>query len=140
MRTGLDIFTSGQQSGYMAEKSEANQGWTFPAGDELSELGYNHMFADMFDALDHGREPKETFYDGYLVNAVMDAAYASVKSKQWEPVRLETWRGKEHLASDTILTSYDDQHWLIKEETTHYGAQKLILKEKATGRIFERIL
>ena len=140
MRTGLDIFTSGQQPGYMAEKSESNQGWTFPAGDELSELGYNHMFADMFDALDHGREPKETFYDGYLVNAVMDAAYASVKSKQWEPVRLETWRGKEHLASDTILTSYDDQHWLIKEETTHYGAQKLILKEKATGRIFERIL
>ena len=140
LRTGLEVFTSGKGTGYMAEKTETNQGWTFPAGDELNELGYNHMFTDMFDSLDQQKPPKETFYDGYIVNAIMDAAYLSVKSKQWEPVLLAEWRGRENTEQENLLTSYDDEHWLIKEELTHYGTQKLILKEKATGRIFERLL
>ncbi len=49
-------------------------------GDELNELGYNHMFMDMFFSLEEGREPKETFYDGYVVNSILDAAYLSAKS------------------------------------------------------------
>lgn len=140
MRTGLEVFTSGKGTGYMAEKAETDQGWTFPAGDELNELGYNHMFTDMFDALDQNRAPKETFYDGYVVNAIMDAAYLSVKSKQWEPVVLNVWRGAEQQEETSVLTSYDQDHWLVKEEVTHYGAKKLILKEKVSGRIFERLL
>lgn len=140
LRTGLEVFTSGKASGYLAEKSESNQGWTFPAGDELNELGYNHMFADMFDAIEQGRAPKETFYDGYVVNAIMDAAYLSVQSKKWEPIQIEPWRGSLNFAVTDVLVSFDEDHWLIKEETTHYGARKLILKDKATGRIFERIL
>jgi len=140
LRTGLEVFTSGKGTGYMAEKAETNQGWTFPAGDELNELGYNHMFTDMFDSLDQEKPPKETFYDGYVVNAIMDAAYLSVRSKQWEPVILEDWRGRAYTPQEDLLTSYDEDHWLIKEEMTHYGTQKLILKEKATGRIFERLL
>lgn len=140
LRTGLEVFTSGKASGYLAEKSESNQGWTFPAGDELNELGYNHMFADMFDAIEQGRAPKETFYDGYVVNAIMDAAYLSVQSKKWEPIQIEPWRGSLNIAVTDVLVSFDEDHWLIKEETTHYGARKLILKDKATGRIFERIL
>ena len=140
LRTGLEVFTSGKASGYLAEKSESNQGWTFPAGDELNELGYNHMFADMFDAIEQGRVPKETFYDGYVVNAIMDAAYLSVQSKKWEPIQIEPWRGSLNIAVTDVLVSFDEDHWLIKEETTHYGARKLILKDKATGRIFERIL
>jgi hypothetical protein len=70
----------------------------------------------------------------------MDAAYLSVKSKQWEPVILDVWRGTEEPPATTVLTSYDQDHWLVKEEVTHYGAKKLILKEKVSGRIFERLL
>ena len=44
------------------------------------ELGYVDMFSDMFGAIDEGRAPQETFYDGYVVNAVMDAAYRSAKA------------------------------------------------------------
>lgn len=68
-------------------------------GDEVTELGYIDMFRDMLDALDAGREPMETFYDGYVVNAVMDAAYASAESGKWEPVRLQCCgRGVERIA------------------------------------------
>ena len=140
MRTGLEVFTSGKGTGYMAEKAETDMGWTFPVGDELSELGYNHMFADMFDAIEKNSSPKETFYDGYIVNAIMDAAYVSVKSKKWEPIQLKTWRGKQESEQVKELVSYDEEHWLVKEEVTHYGARKVILKEKLSGRIFERIL
>jgi hypothetical protein len=40
----------------------------------------------------------ESFYDGYVVNAIMDACYKSAGSKQWEPVELEDWRGSEEVS------------------------------------------
>ena len=54
----------------LLKKQKAIPAGYFPVGDELNELGYNHMFMDMFNALEKGKAPKETFYDGYVVNAV----------------------------------------------------------------------
>lgn len=140
LRTGFDLFTTGKGANYVAEKAESNTGWQFPVGDELNELGYNHMFTDMFNAMEEGREPKETFYDGYVVNAVLDAAYKSAKTKQWEPVMLDIWRGREGVGKDSHLVEYDAEHYLVKDEVTHYGARKVILKNKETGKISERVI
>lgn len=140
LRTGFDMFTTGKGGDYIAEKAESNSGWLFPVGDELNELGYNHMFMDMFNALEKGVAPKETFYDGYVVNAILDAAYKSAKSKIWEPVQLDIWRGQTGLSKESHLVSYDQDHYLVKEEMTHYGAKKLILKHKKTGKITEQLL
>jgi predicted dehydrogenase len=140
LRTGFDMFTTGKGADYVAEKAESNTGWLFPVGDELNELGYNHMFTDMFRAMEEGREPKETFYDGYVVNAVIDAAYRSASSKMWEPVKLDIWRGKEGVSKDSHLIEYDADHYLIKEEITHYGAKKVVIKDKKTGKISEKVL
>lgn len=140
LRTGFEMFTTGKGADYVAEKAESNSGWLFPVGDELNELGYNHMFADMFNALESGTQPKETFYDGYVVNAVLDAAYRSAKTKLWEPVQLDIWRGRTGVGKDSHLTEYDADHYLVKEEMTHYGAKKVILKNKKTGKISERVL
>ncbi len=98
------------------------------------------MFMDMFDSLESGSQPKETFYDGYVVNAVLDAAYKSAKNKAWEPVKLDIWRGSEGYIKDNRLMEYDAEHYLIKEETTHYGEKKFILKNKVTGKITEKIM
>jgi predicted dehydrogenase len=140
LRTGIEMFTSGKGADYVAEKAESNAGWLFPVGDELNELGYNHMFTDMFNALENGNAPRETFYDGYVVNAVLDAAYRSAKSKLWEPVKLEIWRGREGVSKDSHLVEFDAEHYLVKEEMTHYGAKKLILKNKQSGKISERVI
>jgi len=140
LRTGFDMFTTGKGGDYIAEKAESNTGWLFPVGDELNELGYNHMFMDMFNAFEQGRQPKETFYDGYVVNAILDAAYRSAKSKVWEPVTLDIWRGRVGVTKDAHLTEYDADHYLVKEEVTHYGAKKLILKNKKTGKILEKVV
>jgi predicted dehydrogenase len=140
LRTGFEMFTTGKGADYVAEKAESNTGWLFPVGDELNELGYNHMFADMFNSLEQQTSPRETFYDGYVVNAVLDAAYKSAKTKQWEPVNLQVWRGKTGVTKDSHLQEYDADHYLVKDEVTHYGAKKVILKNKKTGAISQKVI
>ncbi len=140
LRTGLEMFTTGKGADYVSEKSESNTGWLFPVGDELNDLGYNHMFTDVFNAFEKGGTPKETFYDGYIVNAILDACYRSAKTKLWEPVLLDIWRGKIGVSKDSHLTEYDGEHYLVKEEMTHYGAKKVILKNKQTGKIIEKVI
>ena len=80
----------------------------------------------------------ETFYDGYIVNAIIDAAYKSAKTKQWEPVVIEDWRGSNEADAKNELTSYDDNYYLIKEEILPSGEKKTIVKHKQTGSIEKR--
>jgi predicted dehydrogenase len=139
LRTGLEMFTAVGQGGYVAEKAEGETGWLFPVGDEVSELGYVDMFADMLNALDAGRAPMETFYDGYIVNAVMDACYKSVETRAWAPVELEIWRGAEGAGAAAGTRAYNEQYFLIKEEKMPDGKTKLILKDKETGKIVQQV-
>ncbi|TBH76456.1 Gfo/Idh/MocA family protein [Aquirufa nivalisilvae] len=138
LRTGFEMFTSGAGKSYVAEKAESDSGWQFPVGDEAHELGYTNMFTDMFDAYEKGESPMETFYDGYVVNAIIDAAYRSAKTKLWEPVQLPEWRGQEGLSKPSVFQEYDADHWFIKEEILPNGDKKVILKVKATGEIIEK--
>ena len=139
LRTGFEMFSSGV-GGYVAEKAEKDSGWLFPVGDEVHELGYTDMFTDMFNALDEQREPMETFYDGYVVNAVIDACYRSAKSKKWEPVELADWRGKTGVEPIKGLNETIDGLLLVKRERLPDGRVKLILKDKASGAITQRFV
>jgi predicted dehydrogenase len=136
LRTGFDMYTTGGGQGYVAEKLESEEGWLFPVGDELSELGYIAMFEDMFQAMETNIAPIETFYDGYVVNAVMDAVYRSAANRSWEPVEMD-WRGGE---SDRIAkaTRYQDGHAIVKDEILPDGRRKLILADRE-GSIFELV-
>ena len=135
LRTGFEMFTSGKGGDYIAEKAESNTGWLFPVGDELNELGYNHMFTDMFDAIDNKKQPAETFYDGYIVNAILDACYLSAKTKKWEPVQIADWRGIPDVKANKQMTDYDADYYLVKEEVLPSGEKKFIIKNKKTGSI-----
>lgn len=135
LRTGFEMFTSGKGGDYIAEKAESNTGWLFPVGDELNELGYNHMFTDMFDAIDNKKQPAETFYDGYIVNAILDACYLSAKTKKWEPVQIADWRGIPEVKANKQMTDYDADYYLVKEEVLPSGEKKFIIKNKKTGSI-----
>jgi predicted dehydrogenase len=132
LRTGFEMFSTGAGEGYVAEKAESSSGWLFPVGDEVAELGYVDMFTDMFDAIDTGRQPTETFYDGYVVNAVIDAVYASAKSGRWEPVQLEDWRGGTAERIARTRREHDGKT-VIKEEQMPDGRRKLILKDETSG-------
>jgi len=137
LRTGFEMFTSGGD-GYVAEKAESATGWQFPVGDEVVELGYVDMFTDMFNAMEEGREPSETLYDGYVVNAVMDACYRSAGTRAWAPVELD-WRGGR-TPRVRRLERTEDGLVVIKEEQLPDGRRKLILKDPASGAFVDRVL
>jgi predicted dehydrogenase len=167
LRTGFEMFTAAGQSGYVAEKAEGRTGWLFPVGDEAHELGYVHMFQDMLDAWESGRAPMETFHDGYVVNAVIDACYRSMSSGRWETVRLTGWQGNGAKIGKTgrkpgrkapskaperrLEAGFGENQGgspgkaqkagfiAIKTERLPDGRTKRILKDKTTGRIVEQI-
>jgi predicted dehydrogenase len=139
LRTGFEMFSAGGGSGYVAEKAETAAGWLFPVGDEIGELGYTEMFRDMFSALEEGRAARETFYDGYVVNAMMDAAYRSARSRAWEPVELFEWRGGPTRRIASVAETFEGQT-VIKREVLPDGRTKLILKDPATGDFTDRIV
>ncbi len=138
LRTGFEMFSAPGRGGYVSEKAETESGWLFPVGDEVHELGYNNMFTDMFNAIENQTGPIENFYDGYVVNAVMDACYKSAKTKKWEPVELNEWRGADEVEPLTAFVEYDQANWLVKTETLPDGRKKVILKDKVTGELHSR--
>ncbi len=140
LRTGFEVFTAVGLGEYVAEKSEASKGWIFPVGDEVNTLGYNHMFTDMFSSFEKGTSPMETFYDGYIVNAIIDACYKSAQTKKWEPVQLDIWRGRTDIKEERVLIEYDADHYLVKDEKLPDGRKKIILKEKNSGKIIEKVV
>jgi len=140
LRTGFELFTNVGQGGYVAEKAEGDTGWLFPVGDEVGSLGYVSMFMDMFNSMDAGKAPMETFYDGYIVNAIIDACYKASETKKWEPVEIKNWRGSGLASgSETAFKDYDHEHYLIKEERMPNGSLKVILKNKRDGAISQVI-
>jgi len=141
LRTGFEIFTTGGSGGYVAEKAESEKGWLFPVGDEVVELGYVDMFSDMFRALESGTQPRETFYDGYVVNAIMDACFRSAKSHGWVPVELEDWRGERvaRIGAGREPETYEGMV-VIKRETLPDGRHKLILKDPESGDFVDRVV
>lgn len=140
MRTGFELYSAGGQHGYVAEKSESDRGWLFPVGDEAASLGYVEMFTDALNALDRGEPAAETFYDGYVVNAIIDAAYASIISRRWEPVRLDDWRGADQVEPLSEARRYDEEHLLIKQERLPDGRRRVILRHRQSGRVVQRTL
>ena len=83
-----------QPAGYLGEKTDADTGWVFPVPDETYIHGYDAMMRHMVEAFRAGREPRETFHDGYVVNArprrrvPLDAAAAVGARPRPSPPRL----------------------------------------------------
>jgi len=90
----------------------------------------------MFEAIDEERKPIEDFYDGYVVNCILDSIYRSAETGKWEPVEIEDWRGGKHQKIKTTQ-EYDDEHILIKDEIMPDGKHIYIIQHKQTGRVSE---
>ena len=138
LRTGFEMFSSGEGGGTSPRRPRPRAAGCSRSATRSAELGYVDMFTDMFDAIDQGRQPVETFYDGYVVNAVMDACFRSAASRQWEPVELEWRRGTTPRIAKAARS--EDGLVVIKEEHLPDGRRKLILKDPATGEFVDRVV
>ena len=78
-----------ESAGYLMEKADAQTGWVFPIPDEARVYGYQEEMRHFVECFSNRTMPRETFVDGYVVNCVIDAAYTSMKSGHWEPVKFD---------------------------------------------------
>jgi predicted dehydrogenase len=78
-----------QPAGYLMEKADTETGWVYPIPDEAHVYGYQEEMRHFVECFATGREPRETFEDGYVVNCIIDACYRSMKSGRWEPVGVD---------------------------------------------------
>ena len=86
--TGIRMFTvaSEEKVGYVVEKAETKRGWMFPIWREHQVYGYLSELQHFIDCFRRGEMPTETLSDGYVVNAILDAGYASMRSGRWERI------------------------------------------------------
>ncbi len=85
--TPINVFSL-TGSGYALEKAEADKGWVIPVPEEAMVYGYQEEMKHFVDCVREGKTPRETFEDGYIVNAILEAGYISMKSGKWEKVEL----------------------------------------------------
>lgn len=86
--TGVRTF-AGSPVDHVVEKAGSRQGWLTPVLDEPVAYGYHGQFEHFVECLlDNRRAPRQTFVDGYVDNAVIDAGYRSMRSGAWETIHL----------------------------------------------------
>jgi predicted dehydrogenase len=83
--TGIKLFTT-RGIDYTVEKGESETGWLYPLPNEYVAYGYYAELKHFTRCIADGEIPMETFKDGVIVNAILDAGYKSVKEKKWVPV------------------------------------------------------
>jgi predicted dehydrogenase len=76
-------------AGYVVEKADVQGGWVNIVPEEAFTYGYHGEMRHFVECATAGTMPRETFVDGYIVNAVIDAAYRSMRSGRWEDVSLD---------------------------------------------------
>jgi predicted dehydrogenase len=75
-------------AGYLVEKADSETGWVYPVPEEARAYGFSQEMRHFVDCFSRGEIPAETFDDGVIVNSVLDACYASMKSGVWEKVQV----------------------------------------------------
>ncbi len=75
--------------GYVQEKTDMDTGWTTPLSDEAWQYGYHGQMFHFVECIAENKPAREDFVDGYIANMVIDAAYRSATSRQWEPIDLD---------------------------------------------------
>ena len=134
LRTGFEMFTRGQRQRLRGGEGGDGGGLAVPGRRRGRRAGLHRHVHRHVRGARGGPTPRETFYDGYVVNAVMDACFRSAKSRAWEPVELAEWRGGK-TATDRGRQAPEmvDGKVVIKREILPDGRHKLILKDPATG-------
>jgi predicted dehydrogenase len=86
--TPITAFTT-KAAGYVVEKADIDFGWTKPLPEEAFAYGYQAEMKHFVECVREGRQPRESYEDGYVVNCVLDAGYRSMGERAWIAVEYE---------------------------------------------------
>jgi predicted dehydrogenase len=85
--TPITAFTT-KAAGYVVEKADMDFGWTMPLPEEAFAYGYQGEMKHFVECVRRGRQPRESYEDGYIVNCILDAGYRSMRERVWVAVEL----------------------------------------------------
>jgi predicted dehydrogenase len=98
LRTGFEMFTPAAACGYVAEKAETSAGWLFPVGDEgVRARLRGHVQRHVRRRSTAGQSRRRRSTTATVVNAIMDACYASARAG---PGHRSSWSGARDDAAD----------------------------------------
>ena len=80
--TPIASFTM-KSGGYVIEKADIDFGWTRPLPEEAFAYGYQAEMRHFVECVRDGKQPRETYEDGYIVNCILDAGYQSMREHKW---------------------------------------------------------
>ncbi len=80
--TPIATFST-KSSGYVIEKADIDFGWTRPLPEEAFAYGYQAEMRHFVECVREGKQPRETYEDGYIVNCILDAGYQSMREHKW---------------------------------------------------------
>jgi len=80
--TPIATFST-KSSGYVIEKADIDFGWTRPLPEEAFAYGYQAEMRHFVECVRDGKQPRETYEDGYIVNCILDAGYQSMREHKW---------------------------------------------------------
>ena len=75
-------------AGYLVEKADGATGWVYPVPEEARAYGFSQEMRHFVESFAAGVPPRETFEDGLIVNSILDACYASMRSGTWMKVEV----------------------------------------------------
>ena len=80
------VFARRPTERYFVEKGESDRGWLFPMVEEHHRYGYDALVRHFVARVGGREEPISTFRDGLAVNRIVDALYASARTRVWHGV------------------------------------------------------
>ncbi|MEQ8437893.1 MAG: Gfo/Idh/MocA family oxidoreductase [Ilumatobacter fluminis] len=83
--TGVGAFTGGS-AGEVVEKAGSDVGWLRPVPDEVHTYGFHAELQHFVRCFRDGSTASQTFRDGVIDNAVVDAGYRAMQQQAWVPV------------------------------------------------------
>ena len=86
--TPMASFTT-RRAGYVVEKADIEVGWTRPLPEEAFTYGCQGEMKHFVECVRDGVTPRETYEDGYIVNAILDAGYESIRRHRWVRVKVK---------------------------------------------------
>ena len=97
LRTGIEMFSSGAGATTWPRRPRRRPAGCSPSATRSPSSATPTCSPTCSTRWTRAARRWRRFYDGYVVNAIIDACYRSAESRQWEPVELE-WRGGETTA------------------------------------------
>ena len=140
LRTGFEMFTRRRRGRLRrGEGRDGRRAGCSRSATRSASSATSTCSATCSAAIEEGRAPRETFYDGYVVNASWTPPIGRRRSRAWEPVELFDWRGGTTPRIATTPETFEGQV-VIKREVLPDGRTKLILKDPASGDFTDRIV